>query len=262
MTLSLIGLAHERVDPAAHGAESTAEQPGDVHLRDPELGCDLGLRQLVEEAQLDDLPFTFVEGGEARAYERLVLDVDIPPLLDPELVEQGVLSLVAEGSMQRARRVGVGGVESVEHVPLLHPGRLGELGHGRRAPELCGELVEHARESNGQLLEAARDVHRPRLVPEVSADLADDRRHGVARELDAPFDVEAVDGLDETESTDLHEVLERLPPAAGTAYPENPTPRSTSKRSTALMRPRAPTCTRSSSGSPRPAYRDASARTS
>jgi hypothetical protein len=59
-------------------------------------------------------------------------------------------------------------------------------------------------------------VHRPGFVPEVPADLADDRRHRVARELHAAVDVEAVDRLDQPERANLDEILERLA-AAGVA---------------------------------------------
>ena len=43
--------------------------------------------------------------------------------------------------------------------------------------------------------------------------LADDRRHRVAGDVDTAIDVEAIDRLDESDGSDLHEILERLPPA-------------------------------------------------
>ena len=127
-----------------------------------------------------------------------------------ELLGERVVAPVLERRRERARGVRVGRVERVDHLFLVGAGRLGELGDGRRAAQLGRQLVEHAREADAQLLEAARDVHRPRLVAEVPPDLADDRRHGVARELDAAVDVEPVDGLDQPERADLDEVLERL----------------------------------------------------
>ena len=86
-------------------------------------------------------------------------------------------------------------------------------GDRRRPAELVRELVEHARQADAQLLQAAWDVHRPGLVAEVATNLADDRRHRVARELHAAVDVEAVDRLDQPERADLDEILQRLPPA-------------------------------------------------
>ncbi len=41
-------------------------------------------------------------------------------------------------------------------------------------------------------------------------DLPHDRRHGVAGDVDAAIDVEAIDGLDEADGSDLDEILESL----------------------------------------------------
>jgi hypothetical protein len=45
--------------------------------------------------------------------------------------------------MQRARRVGVHGVERVDRLFLLHARGSCQLGNGRGAPQLGRELVEH-----------------------------------------------------------------------------------------------------------------------
>ena len=112
-------------------------------------------------------------------------------------------------------------VERVDHVLLLDGGELGELGDRRRPAEARRQLVEDARQADAQLLHPPRHVHRPCPVAEVPADLPHDRRHAVARELDPPRDVEPVDRLDQTERTDLHEVLERLA-ASGVSPGERP----------------------------------------
>ena len=61
-----------------------------------------------------------------------------------------------------------------------------------------------------ELLQVARHADRPRAVAEVALELAEDRRHGVARERDLARGVEAVDRLDQAERGDLDEVVERL----------------------------------------------------
>ena len=53
-------------------------------------------------------------------------------------------------------------------------------------------------------------MQRPALVAEVSLELTQDRRRGVARELRAAAGLEAVDCLDEAEARDLKQVVERL----------------------------------------------------
>ena len=77
-------------------------------------------------------------------------------------------------------------------------------------PRSAVSALDRAREAEAQLLHAPRDVHRPGAVAEVALDLADDRRHGVRRELDAALEVEPLDREDEADRPDLDEVLERL----------------------------------------------------
>jgi hypothetical protein len=82
--------------------------------------------------------------------------------------------------------------------------QLRELGRGRGQGE-------------AQLLEPARDAHRPALVAEVPLDLADDRRRRVRGELHTAVRVEAVDRLDQPDRGDLGEVVERLAAVAEAA---------------------------------------------
>ena len=44
-----------------------------------------------------------------------------------------------------------------------------------------------------------RGTHRPCLVAEMPPNLADDRRHRVARDVDTAIDVEAIDRLDQSD---------------------------------------------------------------
>ena len=101
-------------------------------------------------------------------------------------------------------------LERLDHVFFLDVGRRSELGDRGRAAELRRELVDEARDAERELLHAPRHVDAPRAVAEVAADLADDRRHGVGGELDAPLEVESVDRLDQADRSDLDEVVDRL----------------------------------------------------
>ena len=87
---------------------------------------------------------------------------------------------------------------------------LGHLAHLRRAAQLLRQRLGRAAHRERALLEVARHVQRPSLVAEVALQLAQDRGRGVARELRAAPGLEAVDGLDQAEARDLHEVVERL----------------------------------------------------
>jgi len=72
------------------------------------------------------------------------------------------------------------------------------------------ELAHRTIDLQRHLLQVSRDAHRPRAVAEVALDLAEDGGDGVAGERDLAVEVEAVDGLDQPERGDLHEVVERL----------------------------------------------------
>jgi len=164
----------------------------------------------VEEPELDDAPLTFVEGVEPGGHECPVVDLGISRFVGAELLREVVVRPFVERRLQRARGVRVHGVQGVDRLFLLDPGRGRELGDRRRPAELGRQLVEDAGEPKAELLEASGHVHRPRLVAEVPADLPDDGRHRIAREVDAAIDVEPVDRLDEADRSDLNEILERL----------------------------------------------------
>ena len=87
---------------------------------------------------------------------------------------------------------------------------LGELARGGERPSFWVSSPVGRADLHPQLLEPPRHPDRPALVAEVALDLADDRRGGVRRELDAALGVEPVDGLEQADRADLDQVLERL----------------------------------------------------
>ncbi len=196
-----------------------------MHLRDADPRRDLRLRQALEEPHLDDCPLARVERVEAGLDEHAVLDLLVPGLDLAEHVLHRLLVAAtgAERLREGAGRVRVVRLERLDDLVLADPDRLGQLCDRRRPSEVCGGGLDRARQAKAQLLHAPRHVHRPRPVAEVALDLPDDRRHRIGRELRAALQVEAL---------------------------------------MASTRPMAPTWTRSSSGSPRPPYREATLRTS
>src|SRR5262245_47985617 len=186
-----------------------------MHLRNADLGGDLGLCQPVEEAQLDDPALPLVERAEPGLDEDAVLDLAEPSVGRPEHVLHGLVvgALVAERLREGPRRVRLGRLQRLDDLVLVRLGRLGELRDRRRAAELGGLGLDRAREADAELLHPARHVQRPRAIAEVPLDLADDRGDGVRRELDAPRRVEPLDREEEPDGADLDEVLLRLAPA-------------------------------------------------
>ncbi len=118
------------------------------------------------------------------------------------------LGVVVAGQRQRLGGIRVAGLERLDDFFLVGAGCHGELVDRRRPAELAAQLLDQLRELEVQLLEAARNVHRPAAVAEVALDLADDRRHGVRLERHPAVEVEAVDRLDQPDRADLDQVVE------------------------------------------------------
>src|SRR3954471_11071863 len=199
-------------DLVADLLQRATDQAGDVHLRDPDLLGDLGLRQAFEEAQVQDLPLTLVQHPESRREDGAVLGDVVLMLLRADRLERIELLAVLRpaAGRKRQRRVGAPGLERLEDLFLLGARRLGELGDRGRSSELHRQLLDEPGQLHVQLLQPARHAHRPALVTEVALDLADDVRRRVCRQLDAAIQVEAVDRLDQPDRADLDEIFELL----------------------------------------------------
>src|SRR3954468_15831756 len=161
---------------------------------------------------MQDPALALIEDAEPGREDCPVLGDVVLMLLRPDRLERVELFavLLAAARRERQRRVRAPGLERLEHLLLLGPGRLGELADRRRTAQLHGELLHEPGELHVQLLQPARHAHRPALVAEVALDLADDVRRRVGRQLDAPVEVEAVDRLDQADGADLDEILELL----------------------------------------------------
>jgi hypothetical protein len=97
-----------------------------------------------------------------------------------------------------------------EHHVVTDPQGVGQLAHRRGSVELAAQRLRRGGDPGRQLLGGAGHLRRPRVVPEVALDLADDGRDGERGEARAAVDVESLHGLDETLEGDLLEVVERL----------------------------------------------------
>src|SRR5579864_2825759 len=199
-----------RGDLLADLLERAANQARDMHLRDPDLLCDLRLRQTVEEPELENHPLAVVERTEAGREHGAVLGDLVLVLLAADRLEriERVVAFPAAAGREREGRVRATRFERLEHLFLGRAGRLRELRDRRRAAELHGQLLHQARELHVQLLQPARHAHSPALVAEMTLDLADDVRRRVRRQLDAALEIEPVDRLDQPDRADLDEILE------------------------------------------------------
>ena len=125
-----------------------------MHLADADLRRDLGLGQAVEEAEPQDRLLPLGQRRQQVVDDDLVLDLVHPRLVAAERVaERAVVAgeLGVEG-LRRERAVRLHRLEDGLGVDLE---AFGDLGHGRRASELVGELPDRRGEPEAQLLERA-----------------------------------------------------------------------------------------------------------
>src|SRR3954471_17005931 len=109
--------------------ERAADEARDVHLRDPDLLCDLGLRQPVEEPELQDVPLALIEDPEAGGEHGAVFRYLVLVLLGADRLEriEILLAVAAAAGGERERRVGAAGLERFQDLFLLRTGGLRKL---------------------------------------------------------------------------------------------------------------------------------------
>src|SRR5690606_19592394 len=113
-----------------------------------------------------------------------------------EVDETVRVGLLVPGRGQRDAPVAAGRLERLQDGLDRHAGVAGDLLDGGGATEDVVQLVHRDLDGVLQILGAARDVDSPGRVPEVTTDLAGDRRYGERREGRAVVGVEAFDGLE------------------------------------------------------------------
>ena len=197
---------------AAQLGQAAGQQAGDVHLADAEPAGDLGLREALEETQVQDRALPGRELGDEGREGDPVLAVDQVLVLAAQLGRQRGVVVAPGRGVERREPVGVARFDRLQHLFLRHRRGVGDLADRRRPPELLGQLAHHRAEPEVQLLDPPGNPDRPPLVAEVALQLAHDRRGGVGGELEAPLGVEPVDRLEQAEGGHLHEVVEGLAP--------------------------------------------------
>ena len=111
------------------------EQAGHVHLGDPYALGDLGLGELAEEPQQQDLPLARRELGQQRTQRLPVLDtLEALVVVADRTADGGSVRVTLLGRVEGQRRVRTSGLEPFEDLVLADPEVRGELGDGRRAP--------------------------------------------------------------------------------------------------------------------------------
>ena len=120
---------------------------------------------------------------------------------------------VAAAAVDGQRSVGAAGDQALDHLLAIHAEFGGQFGGRRRPTELLGQRGGGRADPQVQVLEPARHLHRPAVVPEVPADLAHDGGHREGHEVRTGVDVVADDGVDQPHPGHLQQILAGLPAA-------------------------------------------------
>src|SRR5690606_11334066 len=116
------------------------QQPGDVHLRDPDLLRDLRLGHVPEEAQQQDPLLARRQVLQQRLQRLPVLHALQRLVLGAQGVGDRGGLVVGVGDVQGQRGVGVGGLQALQHLLLRDRQLLGQFVHGGGAAVLLRQL--------------------------------------------------------------------------------------------------------------------------
>ena len=168
------------------GQPGAADQPRHLHLRDADALGDLRLRQVLDEAQVQDQAVALGQRLERGGDRRGVLDQLEALVLAPSVGEAVAVAVAGRRALRPA-------------TPPRRPGRPPSRSSTSSTELVCSatSATEGERPSRppssliarstciARSCVAARDVHRPAGVAEVALQLAEDRRHRVGGEGDA-----------------------------------------------------------------------------
>src|SRR5829696_5578714 len=196
----------------AQPRDGLPQQPRDVHLREADAVAYLRLREVLFEAQPQDLPLAVAEDRHHRLDGGGVLGLTVARLVAAQRVNdpRSVLVVVGAGAIERVGPVGGCRLVRFEHLLDDDPQVVSDLGRSRRAPELVDEAIGRAVDAQRQFLQVARDPDSPALVAVMALQFSRDRRYGERRERGTACGVEPVDGLQQAHGRDLNEVVQRL----------------------------------------------------
>ena len=154
-----------------------------MHLRDPEPCSDLRLREIVLEAQAQDLLARATSAGRARAptWPRPRRPrIPVPRCAAVGRPRSSSSASLGASSLSGRRALAICRASSTSST--LHVQRVGDLGGRGRSPGACRQLLRRALDLQRAIVQLARHAHDPRMVAEVVLERAHDRRHGIRGE--------------------------------------------------------------------------------
>jgi serine phosphatase RsbU (regulator of sigma subunit)/PAS domain-containing protein len=199
--------------------ERPVEQAGDVHLGNAEAVADLGLGEVPVEAEHEDALLAFWQFLPVRVERRHVERVlDAGVVVAEHIREQRRVIPVRQRGVQRVRAEHQVRLACLADVVLADMQSSGQFLIRRCAAQLVGEGLAGLAHFKQQFLGLPAHVNLPPLVPEMPLDLAAHARRRVGGQAVADLRVVVVDGLEQSDVADLHEVLGRFRAAAVLAH--------------------------------------------
>src|SRR5262249_49492575 len=116
--------------------------------------------------------------------------------------------VAAPDRVDRRQAVQAARFHALQDVFFLDAGASRDLARRRRGTQLLTERGGGAVGFEVELLDAARDAHRPAAIAEVTLEFADDRGHRERGELESAIRLEALDRLQEADQCNLAQVVE------------------------------------------------------
>jgi len=189
-----------------------AENPRNLHLRNADLSRNLRLGHVTDEAKPQDLALPGRELARRDCHGHPIIGQAQLVILGAEGIDhRSALALaVIVGGIQRGGVMSPRGLERVKHVLDAELEIQSQLLHRRGPAGLGAQLLLGVLDLDRPLLSSPGHVHRPAQIPEISLELAKDRRHGERGERRPTAGVESVHRLDEAETGDLEQIIEGL----------------------------------------------------
>ena len=177
-----------RVDElVAQLPQGLLQDPGDVHLRNPDAFGDLTLGHGLEEAEVEHGALALRQSGEQGSDRLLVGDaVELEVDLADGVGDHPRCRVAAGyGRVDGVDAVRLGGQHAVDDVLAAHVEQFGQLPGGGRPAERLRQFHCGPGDVAVPVFEAARNVHRPTVIAEVPAHLAHHGGHCEGHEVRA-----------------------------------------------------------------------------
>src|SRR5580765_3883127 len=195
---------------SAQGVQDRGEQPGHLHLADPDGESDLALRALLHEPHPDDPPLSGRQPAQRLTQHLSLLD----ELERIERIRHPRSGSLLQWAVQGAEGEGRGRLTGGADVMSGDAERLCDLVRVRVPPQSLGETLGLDRDDSAQLLQTPWRSNGPAGIPEMSLHLAAHGERGERGEVLPHAGPVPAHCLDQAKAGHLSQILRRDAPVA------------------------------------------------